>query len=214
SFLFRKLRNALAGIVIPPFPPLRDAHHFAQKRPGTIRMVWGLFERLMELLDISPPEIGDFDVSDLGYDDLPAHDLVASNAVRPQINLSVALHEVIEQIGNGRCSASLLLIAEGIAAATYRVPQLNCLFTRRSRIEFRMAPDRVAPLSASGPVGQNEGDCSASGEARAKTANLIVVENAVASLRRFQRFDGFFGDPQPHNPPPVSTPCPQTMRFQ
>ena len=45
----------------------------------------------MELLDIAPPEMGDFDVSDLGYDDLPAHDLVASNALRPQVDFYVAL---------------------------------------------------------------------------------------------------------------------------
>src|SRR5258708_33551096 len=54
-------------------------------------MLWGLFERLMELLDIAPPEMGDFDVPDLGYDDLPAHDLVASNSVRPQVDFYVAI---------------------------------------------------------------------------------------------------------------------------
>jgi hypothetical protein len=64
-----------------------------------------------------------------------------------------------------------------------------------------MAANRVAPLSAPSPVGQNERDCAASSEAHAKTANLIVVENAVATRGRLQRFDRSFGDSQTHDNP-------------
>ena len=83
----------------------------------------------MQFLDIAPLEIGDLDFPILGRMIVPRHDLRSDLiAVRPQINLSVALHVVVRTDRQRRCLATLLFIAERIAAATNSVPQLNSLF--------------------------------------------------------------------------------------